>query len=339
MRVARALVLMLAMFLTAAAQGGPPVVVGPGGVSFGRGPVVGGVSWGGYYPGFYAPAPYGYAGRNSSITIYPPGSSPSAPPASANAPTPPPVDTPRELRDEDFPDKIIIRPGKKTVVPREAIKPEPGPAPAEAGAGPPPKPKEPEPAPRPKEPDRMEQPPKPWWPQLPPAPQRPVPPAEPNASPAQPMIDLGREAFSDPHREYARAEQRFQRAVEIDPKNPLAYFDLAQAQFALGKYREAVAHIHAGLRLQPIWPASQFSPRELYGPNGDEFADHMRLLRQALTRRPDDAALLFLYGYELWFAGQQPEARQYFQRALPLVAQPQFIQMFLQAGAVPMAAR
>jgi Tfp pilus assembly protein PilF len=328
MRVARALVLMSAMLLAAAVQGGPPVVIGSGGASFGRGPLVGGISFGGYYPGFYSPVPYGYNSRNTSITIYSPGSSVSPAPSTANVPPPPP-ETPRELREEDFPDKIIIRPGKKTILPREPIKPEMGPQPGEFRAGPPPKPKEPEPV----------EPPKPWWPKLQPVPEPGPRPAEPNASPAQPMIDLGKEAFSDPHREYARAELRFQRAVEIDPKNPLAYFDLAQAQFALGKYREAVANIHAGLRLQPVWPASKFSVRELYGPNGDDFAEHMRLLREALTRRPDDAALLFLYGYELWFAGQEQEARQYFQRALPLVAQPQFIQMFLQAGGMPMAAR
>ncbi len=334
MRHARALVLMLALLLAAAVEAGPPVVVGSGGVgvSFGRGPVSGGISFGygpGFYgSGFYTPVPYGYASRSSSITIYAPPSS--SPPPSSAFPPAPSMDTPHELRDEDFPDKIIIRPGKKTVLPREPIKPEQGPAPGEFGAVPPPKPKEPERV----QPPMPVQPAAPWWPKLPP----PEQPAEPNAGPAQPMIDAGMEAFTDPNKEYARAEQRFQRAVEIDPKNPLGYFYLAQAQFALGKYREAVANIHAGLRLHPVWPASKFPVRELYGPNGDDFAEHMRQLKDALTRRPDDAALLFLYGYELWFAGQQQEARQYFQRALPLVAQPQFILLFLQPGG-PLAER
>src|SRR5262249_48776169 len=150
------------------------------------------------------------------------------------------------------------------------------------------------------EPEPME-PAAPWWPQLPAVPDRPAPrPPDPAAPQAQQQTELGKQAFADPMREYARAEQRFQRAIAADPKLALPYFYLAQAQCALGKYREAVASIHAGLRLDPTWPMSRFKARELYGPNGEDFIEHMQQLQAALGRQPNDPVLLFLLAHQLW---------------------------------------
>ena len=131
---------------------------------------------------------------------------------------------------------------------------------------------------------------------------------KPEKKPAEEKINflvLGKQAFAD--REHARAVRFFKQATEANPKDGLAFFLLAQAQFAVGKYREAVVSIHEGLRLEKDWPRSKFRPLELYGPNPGDFTDHMDQLQAALKAHPGDAVLLFLYGYELWFDGREDE--------------------------------
>jgi hypothetical protein len=152
--------------------------------------------------------------------------------------------------------------------------------------------------------------------------------AEPNAASAR-EVALGNEAFAA--EEYGRAARHFRRAAELTPDDSQPFFLLAQAQFATGKYREAVASIHAGMRLREDWPKSGFRPADLYGPNVGDHAEHLRRLEEALARHPDDPVLLFLYAYELWFDGRQDEARPLFQKAAPLVADPWFIERFLKA--------
>src|SRR5437660_6935 len=69
----------------------------------------------------------------------------------------------------------------------------------------------------------------------PPAPAKP-PSYEDQRAPDDPwrLMDLGRAAFS--RQEYGQAAWRFRQATEVAPNLPLAYFLLAQAEFALGKH-------------------------------------------------------------------------------------------------------
>jgi hypothetical protein len=168
-----------------------------------------------------------------------------------------------------------------------------------------------------------------------------VPPAPPVAVtpkprselrlPARPAEDdsplaLGKQAFAAG--EYARAERRFQQVTTATPDEPAAYFLLAQAQFALGKYKEAVANIHAGLQRQPGWPQSRFRPRDLYAPELVDFPEHLKRLAEALVRYPDDPVLLFLTAYQLWFDGRQDEARLWFQKAAAVMTDKSGIDRF-----------
>src|SRR5205807_2088099 len=50
------------------------------------------------------------------------------------------------------------------------------------------------------------------------------------------------------------AESPLLRAVELDPKNPDAHFELAKNQFALQKFAEAQAHAERSLALKPQNP-------------------------------------------------------------------------------------
>jgi tetratricopeptide (TPR) repeat protein len=195
------------------------------------------------------------------------------------------------------------------------------------------------PAPRPEEP-----PPKPKQEELPPRPEEPKPkppvrhvqelplPPEPDPNPnneAGRQIALGRAAFAAG--EYGRAAHHFRLAAVTDPMTPIGHFLLAQALFALGKYEEAVATIHAGLRLQPDWPQRRFRPLELYGDNVADYPEHLARLEEAATRQPDDPVLLFLYAYQLWFDGRQDEALPVFQRAARVLPDKGDVERFLEA--------
>ena len=185
------------------------------------------------------------------------------------------------------------------------------------------RPDPPKPAPRP--------PPEP--PRLPPRdpPDLPPPPGPLNDPRAEHdrLINLGLQAFAE--EEYGRAAEFFRRAGATNPGAARSHFLLAQALFTLGKYREAVDAVHAGMRRQPDWPAARFRPLELYGPNVAAFPEHLRRLEAALARHPDDPVLLFLYAYELWFDGRQDEAVPLFERAAPLVPDKGAVERFLQA--------
>ncbi len=171
-------------------------------------------------------------------------------------------------------------------------------------------------------------------PPMPPAPREPpVPPhIEPKRDPQEEsarQVAVGKEAFAAG--EYGRAAFRFRKAAEVAPQQAQPHFLLAQALLALGKYRDAVGAIHAGLALDPTWPATGPSARALYGPNAAEFEDHLQELQASLTHHPDDPVLLFLLGYFLWFDGQQDAARQLFEKAAPLVPDRRDVDRFLQA--------
>ncbi len=169
----------------------------------------------------------------------------------------------------------------------------------------------------PREEERMK-PPKPLQPDRPEdarpldLPRPPQPEADPKAENAR-LIGLGTEAFAAG--EIGRAAHRFRQAIEVTPNDPRAYFLLAQADLALGKYDEAVEQIHAGLRLKPDWPAERFRPRDLYGNDDAAFRTDLRKLLEARDRHPDEYELNFLSAYLLWFEGRQDEARPLFRKA------------------------
>jgi hypothetical protein len=186
---------------------------------------------------------------------------------------------------------------------------------------------------------RAQQPAAPEMPRRPPAPlpQPAAPDPDPRVENGR-LAAQGREAFQAG--EYGRAAVRFRQAIEAAPREPLPHFLLAEAEFALGRFREAVAALHTGLRLWPDWPTTLWRPSNLYGADHADFAEHLRRLREALDRNPEDPVLLFLYAYQLWFDGRQAEARPLFQKAAGLVADPTFIDRFLRAAIPgPVAAR
>jgi hypothetical protein len=147
-----------------------------------------------------------------------------------------------------------------------------------------------------------------------------IPPPPPKELPAQPgradadrIAEAGRKAFGDG--QYGRALELFRKAAEITPNEPSAYYLISQAEFALGKYREAVEAIKAGIALRADWPDARFVSRELYWKKPELYDDHLNALRQAATEFPNDATLAFLLAHQLWFDGKHDDGKVLFQKA------------------------
>lgn len=141
------------------------------------------------------------------------------------------------------------------------------------------------------------------------------------------QIVVGREAFAKG--EYGRALEHFRKATTLAANEPAAWFLLAQAQFAVGKYDDATASIAAGMKLHPEWPESRFRSRDLYKDRPETFEAHVGNLHKALVNNPADPRLLFLLGVELWFNEQRADARMLFEQAAKLATDPGPAEAFL----------
>lgn len=140
------------------------------------------------------------------------------------------------------------------------------------------------------------------------------------------LLALGRAAFEAG--EYGRASEQFERASAVDAKLPAAHFQRGQAAFAAGRFADAVAAIRTGLELDPTWPASGFNAKEPYGANAAAFAAHLADLRKAVAAHPGEPTLEFLLGYQLWFVGEKPEARKWFDTAAKRLPAPGPVGLF-----------
>jgi hypothetical protein len=215
---------------------------------------------------------------------------------------PRPVET--EPEEPPLPGKIVSKPSGPPVRPKEEAKP----------------PDEPPPPPK-----KAKEPPEP-------PPVLPPPETDPKRE-SERLMNLGLVAFSTEG--FGLAAQRFRQAVAADPKGARAHFLLAQAWFAVGRYREAVEAVHAGMGLHKNWPRAPFQPRvDLYSGIEPAFAEHLKRLETASKAAPKQGALKFLLAYELWFDGRRDEAVPLFRQARALSPDPTFIDQFL-AAAVP----
>jgi tetratricopeptide (TPR) repeat protein len=151
------------------------------------------------------------------------------------------------------------------------------------------------------------------------------------------LIELGLLAFQNG--DYGHAAQRFRQAAALDPLQARPLFLLAQAEFAMGKFRDAVETIQAGVKLDRQWPRYVFQPRiDLYKGRDAEYAAHLKRLTDAAAANPQSGTLLFLVGHQLWFDGQRKDGLAVMQRARPLVRDPSTIDAFLAAGGPGMVA-
>lgn len=162
----------------------------------------------------------------------------------------------------------------------------------------------------------------------------PPPPPPPKVEPVpegQRLTDLGIAAFRKG--EYGVAILRLRQSADANPPGPRAAFLQGQACIAVGKYREAAQLIQTGLQGQPTWPTSAFRPKvELYDNKDDVWKEHRTALETAQKLDPKNADYLFLLGYLSWFDGERDAARDYFQQARRLAAEPRWSDAFLKVA-------
>src|SRR5213078_1832721 len=76
------------------------------------------------------------------------------------------------------------------------------------------------------------------------------------------VAEVGRKAFTEG--QYGRALELFRKAAEVTPDEASSQYLISQAQFALGKYPQAVMAIAAGIKIRPDWADARFVSRDLY---------------------------------------------------------------------------
>lgn len=136
----------------------------------------------------------------------------------------------------------------------------------------------------------------------------------------EPWLGALQEALGDAvtrYREGADALTNLPRSSALQPSNPDALVDAADAQRALGRSREAVTLYQEALHLDP-------TRRDAHNNLGNAFldlgevAEAMRCYRQALRLRPDDAQVLCNLGNALRQLAQFEEAMACSRRAIDL---------------------
>lgn len=135
----------------------------------------------------------------------------------------------------------------------------------------------------------------------------PIPPKGDPKADADRAVEAGKKAFAAG--QYGRALELFRRSAAQFPNESSFHYYVSQAAFALGKYRDAVTAIANCVAVKPDWAVTRRSSRDLYDKTPEVFDDHLKALRQAVVAFPDDPALLFLLGHQLWFDDKKAEAR------------------------------
>jgi len=136
---------------------------------------------------------------------------------------------------------------------------------------------------------------------------------------------------------FARAEAAAKRAIQADPKNPEAYFELARALGRLAQYRGILQslslaagvrdHLKKALALKPdyasalvalaLWhlELSQKGVGWLYGADGGKV---IPLFERAIELEPDRIVHRYEYARALYRLGKKPKALEQLEVALAL---------------------
>lgn len=104
----------------------------------------------------------------------------------------------------------------------------------------------------------------------------------------EPFFVLGR--VLNQKREFAKARPYLERALTLEPDQPVAHFQLAYSLLELGQVREGVEHLKTCLQLAPVYTPAYLALSRLLEGNGNvDGAKH--LLRQGLQVQPDEPEL------------------------------------------------
>jgi len=122
-------------------------------------------------------------------------------------------------------------------------------------------------------------------------------------------------------RDYRRAADLISRAIEINPGNAQAHFDLGQVRQSHGEPKLALASYRKALHLQPEHVEALFSLAGVHAQHGD-LREAIAAYRRLVTRQPAHAAAMCNLGTALKSIGQRAEAIECYRKAIE--AAPQF---------------
>jgi hypothetical protein len=140
------------------------------------------------------------------------------------------------------------------------------------------------------------------------------------------MFDQGMSEFRNGH--YEQAVVNWLGAAESNHSNAACRLHAGHAMFALGRYREGVAHIARAHELSPSLAYKTFDIRDEYGDTA-EFDEHLAALRSIVARNPDDADSVTMLGYITFHASGPGAALPILERAARLEPQSYFIPKLL----------
>ena len=129
---------------------------------------------------------------------------------------------------------------------------------------------------------------------------------------ARSQLNRGIELFAQGR--YEEAADAFQASADSDQGDAITRIYAGHALFALGRYRDAVAHIRRAVELQPRIVHLRFDMRGDYERVVD-FDAQLNALKESLELAPTDPDRLFLLGYVLYFSGQRTAAYPVLSRA------------------------
>lgn len=108
-----------------------------------------------------------------------------------------------------------------------------------------------------------------------------------------------------------------QRALEIDPDNAMAHFQIASMYYQLRQTVQALKHYREASRLKPDFSDAWLKQVEIEAARGNqEKADE--IFYQGLMKCPQSPAYNLRYGMRLMEAGDRKQARNYLQRSIDL---------------------
>jgi uncharacterized protein (TIGR03066 family) len=126
-------------------------------------------------------------------------------------------------------------------------------------------------------------------------------------------FDQARAAFLEA--DYAKALKLTDQAVAKMPRDAVLHEFRSLVLFALRRYTESAAAIHAVLAVGPGWDTKTLT--SLY-PDMDTYTAHLRALEAARNKDPKAADVRFLLGYHYLTLGYPEDALGQFRRALEL---------------------
>ncbi|AMV18321.1 tetratricopeptide repeat protein [Planctomyces sp. SH-PL14] len=130
-----------------------------------------------------------------------------------------------------------------------------------------------------------------------------APEAAAETSPLEKAYDEARQAFYDS--DYPKALEKVNAALALAPNDAALHEFKALSLFALGKYSDAAATIHAVLAVGPGWDWTTFI--RMY-PAADVYTAQLRALEAAVLEKPKAADLRFLLAYHYITCNSIPAA-------------------------------